>query len=190
MTQFKSGEVEKEAVRMVAAMMAASARTAPKARAVDAIETMILDGGDLEILASAMQHKAKEQPPYLSLGFDRDARCVRNSKCVMLIGVAGNPKTIEEPLDCGVCGHKTCKQLLETKKRQGKDFSGPICIFQALDLGIALGSAVKLASELNVDNRMMYTVGATAKKLRLLDSDVVIGIPLSVTGKSPYVDRQ
>lgn len=72
----------------------------------------------------------------------------------------------------------------------GKDFSGPICIFQAIDLGIALGSAVKLAGNLNIDNRMMYTIGAAAKKLRLLDADTVIGIPLSVRGKNIYFDRQ
>lgn len=190
MARFKSGEVEKEAARITAAMMAASARTAPKARGVDAIQTMIVDGGDLEILASAMQHKAKERPPYLSSVFDRDASNLRNSSCVLLIGVVGNPKKVEQPLDCGACGYKTCKRFLETKKRQGKDFSGPICIFQAIDLGIALASAAKLASELNVDNRIMYTIGAAAKKLRLLDSDIVIGIPLSVGGKNPYFDRQ
>ena len=59
-----------------------------------------------------------------------------------------------------------------------------------MDLGIALGSAVKLAAELCIDNRMMYTIGVAAKELRLLDSDIIIGIPLSVTGKSPYFDRK
>ena len=58
-----------------------------------------------------------------------------------------------------------------------------------LDLGIALGSAVKVASDLNIDNRIMYTIGAAAKDLGLLDSDVIMGIPLAVTGKSPYFDR-
>jgi uncharacterized ferredoxin-like protein len=53
----------------------------------------------------------------------------------------------------------------------------------------AFGSAVKLAGELNIDNRIMYSVGAAAKKLNLLDSDLIIGIPLSVTGKNPYFDR-
>jgi uncharacterized ferredoxin-like protein len=61
---------------------------------------------------------------------------------------------------------------------------------QAIDLGIALGSAVKMASELNVDNRMMYTIGSAAKQLGLLDSDIIIGIPLSATGKSVYFDRR
>lgn len=190
MARFKSEEVEREAVRTIAVMMASSARTAPKARGIDAIETMIVDGDDLQILACAMEDKAKEQPPHLCSIFDRDARNVRSSSCVLLIGVVGDPKKVEKPLDCGACGYKGCEQLLKARKRQGKDFSGPVCIFQAIDLGIALGSAVKLASGLNVDNRIMYTVGAAAKKLHLLDSDIIIGIPLSVTGKNPYFDRK
>ena len=58
-----------------------------------------------------------------------------------------------------------------------------------MDLGIALGVAAKIASELNIDNRMMRSIGAAAIRLRLLNSDIVIGIPLSVTGKNPYFDR-
>jgi len=51
MTKSKSREMERQAVRTVATMMASSARTAPKARGIDAMETMILDGDDLEALA-------------------------------------------------------------------------------------------------------------------------------------------
>jgi uncharacterized ferredoxin-like protein len=70
------------------------------------------------------------------------------------------------------------------------DFMGPTCVFKALDLGIALGSAVKTAGMLNVDNRIMYRIGAAAMKLRLLpEATVVIGIPLSAKGKSIYYDR-
>jgi len=189
MAKSKSREMEREAVRTVAAMMASSARTAPKARGIDAMETMILDGDDLEALACAIEDQGKEHPPDLSAGFTRDARNVRNSSCVLLIGVVGNPKKIEQPLDCGACGYKDCAHLLKARQRQGTDFSGPVCIFQAIDLGIATGSAVKLASQLNVDNRIMYTIGAAAKRLRLLDCDIIMGIPLSVAGKSPYFDR-
>jgi uncharacterized ferredoxin-like protein len=92
-------------------------------------------------------------------------------------------------VNCGACGYKSCKDILAGGKREGEDFTGPVCIFQAIDLGIALGSEVKLAGELNIDNRTMYTVGAAAKKLSLLDSELIIGIPLSVTGKNPYFDR-
>lgn len=188
MGKLKSEEMEKEAVRVIAMMMASSARTAPKARGVDALETMIVDSDDLEVLARAMEDRAREQPPYLSLAYNMDARNVRSSNCVLLIGVVGNPPKFEEPMDCGACGYKTCKQLL-SKRKQLKDASGPICIFQAINLGIALGSATKLASELNVDNRIMYTIGDAAKKLHLLDSDIILGIPLSITSKNIFFDR-
>lgn len=189
MARFKHERVEKNAAEITAALMAASARTAPKARGVDDIESLILDGEDLEELAAAMERKAEEKPSYLSSAFRRDASNVRSSNCVLLIGVMGNPKKIEQPLDCGACGYEGCERLAKVRK-QTRDFHGPVCIFQAMDLGIALGSAVKLASELSIDNRMMYTIGVAAKKLGLLDSDLIIGIPLSVTGKSPYFDRQ
>ena len=189
MTRFKSEQAEKDAVSMVAALMAVSARTAPKARGVDATDSLILDRDDLEKLAAAMERKAKEKSPNMSSVFTRDANNVRNSSAVLLIGVKGYPKKIEDPLDCGACGYESCERLDKAKKRT-KDFTGPVCTFQAMDLGIALGSAVKVAGSLNVDNRMMYTIGAAAKELGLLDSDIIIGIPLSVSGKSPYFDRQ
>ena len=189
MGQFKSAEVEKEAVRMVAAMMAIGARTAPKTKGVDAVKTLLIDGDDIELIAKAMEDKGKEKPESLAPIFPRDAGNVRKSACILLIGVTGNPKGMSKPLNCGACGHETCEQLMNERVRKGNDFGGPVCIFQAIDLGLALGSAVKLASDLNVDNRIMYTIGATAKKIGLLDSDIIIGIPLSAAGKNIYFDR-
>ncbi len=58
-----------------------------------------------------------------------------------------------------------------------------------IDLGIALGSAVKTASIHNVDNRIMYRAEVVARKLGMIEGEVVVGIPLSVTGKSPFFDR-
>jgi uncharacterized ferredoxin-like protein len=54
---------------------------------------------------------------------------------------------------------------------------------------IALGSAVKVAGMMNVDNRIMYRAGFMARQLELIDADFVMGIPLSVTGKSIFFDR-
>ena len=190
MAQLKSKEIEKSAVTMAAALMAASARTSPKGRAVDSTTSLVLIDEDLEKLASAMERKAAEKPDYLSSAFKRDANNVRNSGCVLLLGVTGEPKKIEQPINCGACGFLGCEHLSKAREKlKTKDFVGPVCIFQAMDLGIALCSSVKLAADLGIDNRMMYTVGAAAKSLGLLDSDVIIGIPLSVTGKSPYFDR-
>ena len=59
-----------------------------------------------------------------------------------------------------------------------------------IDLGIALGSAVKVASELNVDNRIMYSIGRAAMKMGLIQADEVQGIPLSIKGKNIFFDRK
>ena len=73
----------------------------------------------------------------------------------------------------------------------GQDFVGPNCIFKLLDLGIALGSAVKTASILNIDNRIMYRIGVAAKRLNMLpEASIIMGIPLSAKGKSIYFDRK
>jgi uncharacterized ferredoxin-like protein len=189
LTKYDSNQVEIEATRMTAMLMATAARTAPKARGVDSIKTLVLDREDVEKLAIEMERKAQNMPLHVASVLRRDAGNVRASICVLLIGVSGLPKKIEKPLDCGACGYDSCERMVKIK-RQTNIFTGPTCLFQAIDLGIALGSAAKLASELNVDNRMMYSIGIAAREKQLLDSDIIIGIPLSVTGKSPYFDRQ
>jgi uncharacterized ferredoxin-like protein len=72
---------------------------------------------------------------------------------------------------------------------ESSDFSGPVCLYAAIDLGIALGSAAKVAAEHNIDNRVMRTVGVAARKLKWLDADVIVAIPLSASGKNIYFDR-
>ena len=52
-----------------------------------------------------------------------------------------------------------------------------------------MGSAVKTASLLNIDNRIMYSVGVAAVELKLIDADIAYGIPLSARSKNIYFDR-
>lgn len=188
MSRITSEEMEGAAVRLAAELMAAAARTAPKTRGLDSIETLVVDGEELQALAKAMEAKVEEKSNPLKF-FARDADSVRRSAAVLLIGVTGEPKKPHNPFNCGACGYVGCAEFISEDKREGEDFRGPICLFQALDLGIALGSAARTAAELNIDNRMMYSIGAAARKLEFMDTDIVIGFPLSVSGKSPYFDR-
>ena len=184
MARINSAEAEKEAVLAAARLMAVSARTAPKGRGQDSIKTLILHGDDeLERLARVMADRPEADP--VSSFFKRNAEDVRKSMAVLLIGVTGEPKKPELPIDCGACGHN-CQAMLKGKKTDTGDARGPMCLFQGIDLGIALGSAVKAASDYNLDNRMMYSIGAAARKLKLMEADLIIGIPLSVTGKNVY----
>jgi len=184
MPLIKSGEAERDAVLQVAGLMLVSARTAPKSGGVDDILTAIVYGKEKESLVAEMQRIAEERD---ISGFRRDAENVRDSEAVVLIGVRG---TNSFELDCGACGYADCEEFERAEKKAGRDFTGATCLFKALDLGIALGSAVKTASKLNVDNRIMYRIGAAARRLKMLpEASVIMGIPLSASGKSIYFDR-
>jgi uncharacterized ferredoxin-like protein len=182
-------QIEEQAITEVANLITASARTAPKGRGIDRITTAIVSGNEKNDLADTMERRIENKKNPLP-AFKRDAQTVRKSRLVVLIGVKGTmPKIPENPLNCGACGNATCADFIKIGKRKGEDFTGPTCIFEAVDLGIALGSAVKMASEMNIDNRIMYTAGAAAKDLQLMDADVIFGIPLSITGKNIFFDR-
>lgn len=181
----KSEEAEKEAIHETAQLMAAAARTAPKTGGVDDILTLIVYGTEKEEVARQMEQMAENRK---SEGFNRDAKNVKDSETVVLIGVRGNKSF---GLNCGACGYNTCKEFEASEKKAGQDFIGPTCVYKALDLGIALGSAVKTASMLNVDNRIMYRIGTAAAKLKLMpEATIIMGIPLSAKGKNIYFDRK
>lgn len=186
MTIISSSEAEDNALLLAAKLMAVAVRTAPKGKGEDHIVTSIVTVEEKERLAQAMELKVEEKRKRLT-GFKRDAENLRRSPVVLLIGVKG---TFTLGIDCGACGYHSCEDFIKSPKKKGEDFTGPICVFKAIDLGIALGSAVKMASALNVDNRMMYTIGAAAKALNLLEADVIVGIPLSASGKSVFFDRR
>ena len=171
-----------DGVELVAQLMEISATTAPKSKGENFVKTRIVTGNAKKNLADAMlafgQRTKKKD-------FDRDSKNVAESNAVLLIGLK---KASVLGLDCGACGFANCKTLQKQKKVFG-EFVGPTCAFRLLDMGIALGSAVKTASLLNVDNRIMYRIGAAAREMELVDWEYVMGIPLSVTGKSIYFDR-
>jgi uncharacterized ferredoxin-like protein len=171
-----------DGIDTVAQLMAISATTAPKSKGENFVQTKLLKGQVLKELADAMfafgQRTKKKD-------FDRDSKNVAQSEAVLLIGLK---KANVLGLDCAACGFANCKALQKQPKESG-EFVGPTCAFRLLDMGIALGSAVKTASMLNVDNRIMYRVGVVVREMNIVDWEFVMGIPLSVTGKSIYFDR-
>jgi uncharacterized ferredoxin-like protein len=161
--------------------MEIAARTAPKTAGQDFVVTRVIEGQEVQALAEKMVEFGERTG---KRNFDRDGKNVAASDAVILIGLKDAQPV---NLDCGACGVEACTALL-INSHEG-EFRGPQCAFRLLDMGIALGSAVKTASLLNVDNRIMYRAGAVAREMGLLDADFVMGIPLSATGKSIYFDR-
>ncbi len=168
------------AMRTVADLMEIAARTAPKTKGQDFVVIKVVEGEDLQKLADLMFELARQTG---NADFTRDGKNTQTSEAVVLIGVKDAPAA---GLNCGACGNDECVQI---NAREG-EFNGPQCALRVLDMGIALGSAAKIASLMNVDNRIMYRVGTAARQGKFIDADFVMGIPLSATGKSPYFDRK
>jgi len=167
-------------LRTVAELMCLAARTAPKSAGQDFVVTEIIEGEACRELAAAMARFGERtgKPK-----FDRDGCNVKDSPVVVLIGIK-DAKPVG--LNCSACGAAKC---IKPNTFDG-DFQGPQCAYRLLDMGIALGSAVKTAAMFNVDNRIMYRAGVVARETGLIDADYVMAIPLSATGKNIYFDRK
>lgn len=167
----------KKTAHDVARLMMAAARTAPKGRGRDSLFIALASDDEMQQIAKTMKIFAEEWETQF---FARDARNLLHSDALVLIG------TKIEPLDlrkCGFCGFENCSE-------KNLHPNTP-CAYNNIDLGIAVGSAVAVAAQHHVDNRVMYSVGKTALYMGLAKPDVkiLLGIPLSIRSKNIYFDR-
>ena len=166
-----------EAIIAIAQKMCLAARTAPKARGIDNLEMIIVTGGDIEKISKEMK-KIGEREEHRT--FLRDAENIKSAQCLVIVGTKNMNLGLKY---CKFCGFENCAE---------SEAGGAICAFAPGDLGIALGSALSIATDNRIDNRLMYTIGRAAVDMQLLGKDIVIayGIPLSVSGKNPFFDRK
>ncbi|MCI4624525.1 MAG: DUF2148 domain-containing protein [Candidatus Magnetoovum sp. WYHC-5] len=177
----------KDVAHMAAQLMAASARTAPKAGGKDFLEIVVItDEGELKNIAQKMKDYAPDSTN--EAFWLRDASNIENSQAVVLVGLS---KAVTAGYDCGGCGFASCGEFAKNRQIKDKDmgYTGPHCVMRMMDIGVALSSAAKTASLLNVDNRVQQRVGAAARALGLIKAEVAMGIPISIGGKSIYFDR-
>ena len=171
----------------VAQLMAASARTAPKAGGKDFLEIAVISQEeDLKKIAQAMKEYA---PKSTNEAFWlRDSSNIENCHALVLVGLG---KSAGAGYDCGACGYPTCAEFMKNRQLQEKEmgYSGPHCMMRMMDIGAALVSAAKTASILNLDNRVQQRVGAAARALGYIKAEVAMGIPVGFYGKSIFFDR-
>lgn len=174
----KEKEFSEETLLQIAKKMALAARTAPKARGINTIEIMIVAGDTIKQLANKMKDIGDEHEQDF---FVRDAGNLEHAPVVILMGTRILSLGLKK---CGLCGFKNCDEKNEHPTVP--------CAFNTGDLGIALGSAVSVASDSRIDNRIMYTIGQAALELGIFGNHikVIYGIPLSATSKNPFFDRK
>ncbi|TVR37832.1 MAG: ferredoxin [Bacteroidia bacterium] len=179
MAIINENEMRQDTVLHVAKKMVLAARTAPKARGINNIAMSILTGSDIQSLAKTMKEIGEKQDNQIFL---RDASNVLNhAQAVVIMGTKIESLGLKT---CGLCGFPDCA----SKNKQPEI----PCAFNTGDLGIAMGSAVSVAMDARIDNRIMYTIGFAAQQMGLLGKNynIVYGIPLSAASKNPFFDRK
>ena len=176
---FSEKQMEENAIMDTASRMCAAARTAPKARGVDNIIILVLTDSEKDALADKMDEINSREYEGTSNIFPRDAKNLRAAQALVLIGVKRAYAGLKF---CSFCGFKNCDKCKE---------AGGRCAYNMIDLGIALGSAVSIAADDRIDNRIMYSVGKAASEMNYADDSVVWhGIPISLSGKNIFFDRK
>lgn len=172
----KEEEFRDETLMEIAKKMLTAARTAPKGKGENTLELVLCDKTDIKkisdrLLTMAASGRAADY-------FRRDGENILKASALLLLGTRIKSLGVSP---CGMCGFPTCAD-------RPKEVP---CAFNLTDLGIALGSAVSVAADNRVDNRIMYTVGQAVKELGLMDESVkaIYGIPVSAGSKSPFFDR-
>lgn len=168
--------IRHELVVEAAHRMMTAARTAPKAKGVDLLEIVLLSRRDeLERLSQAMVDKAQTCGMNFLL---RDAANILQGEAVLLIGSRKHTMS----LNCSYCGAKDCGALAAEAP----------CAFNSIDLGIAVGSACAMASDMRVDTRVMFSAGWCALGLGdlLPECTQAIAIAISSSAKNPFFDRK
>ena len=166
----------KDGILAVADLMLTAAFTAPKGSGRDTIVAAVVTGEDKDRLRDATLEVGQEAQEEFVI---RDSGNIDRSECVVLIGCKCEPFGLNH---CHMCGFENCDEMQK---------AGTNCVFNVTDLGIAIGSAVSVAADHRVDNRVMYSAGKGAIRMGLFPENVKIayGIPLFAGPKSIYFDR-
>lgn len=174
---YKREDASRDAAIEVAKKMVAAAVTAPKGCGIDNIEAMILDGDEMLELAKHCRDIGLETGTDF---FVRDAKTIEMSHCVVLIGANNSPILLD---GCGLCGLENCANTME---------KGANCAFNIVDLGIAIGSAVSVAADNRIDNRVLFSGGMAALRMNCFPDNVNVcfAIPLSTYTKNIFYDRE
>ena len=186
----------KSAMKTAIDLISISVRTAHKSGGVDDVVFLAVSDRQKNRIAREMIRIGKDRAKgankairkSIETSWSNDARAVKKSQGLILIAVRG-----KKPLgsNCGGCGFKSCAEFqAHNAKNKNNKILGPFCIFKIWDLGIAICSAAKTASALNVDNRIMYRIGTAVERLSIFKKvSPALGLPLSESGKNIYFDR-
>jgi len=191
--------IEKDGVNIVAKLAAVASRTAPKGQGQDRLDIGLATKEEIKMIADQMRkigdkkfEKVESKNARRAEGIRKDwysdAQAIENSDELLLIAVDARRPSNK---NCGMCGYDLCADFLKnTEFKHGAGWPGPLCPQVLVDVGIAVSSAASVIGRHHVDNRMFFKVGLACMDIQLLpESNCIIGLAMSATGKNIYFDR-
>ena len=170
-------QIQEETARQQVQALMNRMLTAPKARGMDDVRIVYVDGDDKAALSAYLRrHGEEKRKP----GLVRNAANVDKAVAVVVLGA--RPMFMD--LDCEMCGAPSCDEARAGNLN---------CVYPVADLGIAVGSGVGMAAEQGLDNRVMYSIGLAALRTGLFGDPSIrcaLGIPFSVSSKNVFFDRR
>ncbi|MDI9472453.1 MAG: ferredoxin [Tissierellia bacterium] len=164
-----------EILRNAAYAMMSRARTAPKIKGLDLLEMILIEGKEVQKIADEIVRLGTlaDLPYYI-----RDAQALEKTGAILLIGSKDTQRDLDQ---CRLCGYKECSL---------KPDHAP-CAMTAMELGIALGSALSAAMDYGIDSRLMLSAAKAAQSLGIFSQKVhtAIALPMSISSKNIYFDR-
>ena len=181
----------KEAAKIAARLLLASATTTPRVGGVGECTVHIIDDEcEIEDLCQAVEDMAGDNEGWGF--FKRDAMMMRDADALLLI-TSLRSKNDPSDINCNMCGHLVCDNLREAEKLPDDNsiaFPGPLCIFRANNIAYALDGVITLARNLGIDYGVFWSAGAAAMRMRLLPrgTGLALAVAISITEKSPFRD--
>ena len=179
MAKYQEAKQKKQSILTIASQMMIAARTAPKGKGRDTLEMLIVDGNEIQELSSQLHKMGKASNTEF---YHRDADNILSAEAILFVGTHIQTLGLNEI--CQLCGFKNCAEK--------EKYPNTPCVFNTGDLNLAIGSAVSLAADLKIDNRVMFSIGKAAQALNYFNKKIkiVYGIPLSASSKNPFFDRK
>jgi uncharacterized ferredoxin-like protein len=201
MAYFDGKKLANEGLLAAAQQCAMAALKAPQMSGTTQLKIEVLTGEDIDPLIEVLSILGEDNT--VCFGDSKTLQSCKDKGTLPVILLVGGTGIGNSGLtwDCGACGFPTCKAhdaYVEEERQKPLDYArpssfgtpGPVCVWKAIDVGIAMDWAAATAYQLNIENRAMMSVGAISQALGYLAGcEISIGMCLGPCEPEVYYNR-
>ena len=201
MAYFEGKKLANEGFLAAAQLCAMAALKAPQVTGATELEIEILTGEDLDPIIEVLEILGEDNT--VCFGDSKTLRACKDKGTLPVVMLIGGKGVANSNLGwgCGACGFASCRNhdtAVVEERAKPPDFTrpsafgtpGPVCVWKAIDVGIAMDYAAATAAQHNVENRAMASVGAISQALGYLAGcEIAVGMCLGPAEPEVYYNR-